>query len=587
METNPLKLYVRLKSDAYNQTINTSKDLHEITLIEPKSKSLQKFEFYRIFPLETSQEEVFHTAGRQLVDHVIDGFDSCIITYGATGSGKSYNILGGDTENTKGLLYRAMEVIFDEVRRLSTPKDIKVEFSMCELYQEQIRDLGMACINQNANQLYLDQNLEIVEQLGRTFVKNLEVHRVSSLSEVYRIVNTGLDMRRNLEERMGLFSSKAHTVYIITISQKDKTADWDTLTISSLYIVDCAGNEKPTAKRGREWAENISISNSFATLGKVLTSLRAPHIPYRDSKLTKLIQNSLRSDAMISFIATVDPSKPSYEKTLDTLQFIEKCKPTLADFMAHALQRRPTSNSQTDLKIRKLQDERAELKESLRKLEIRNELQLTKIIELLGITTDIDTLLQAGQSSKEIQKIQKHKEAMQKIDATAKRNKELERKIEENKEIFERIKKIEYQNEEKHVRRVLELKDEISNLQNELEETKSRAIYSKEQQILVRNDELRRMLAHSHILLEEKSNIVENIPTECVETLRVFNSQDMKSIGREELAREFDKRFQEQKGNHDQQLQNVKEQFENFIAEKEKTLAQMVDEFKIRRERNK
>jgi NAD(P)H-dependent FMN reductase len=95
------------------------------------------------------------------------------------------------------------------------------------------------------------------------------------------------------------------------------------------------------------------------------------------------------------------------------------------------------------------------------------------------------------------------------------------------------------------------------------------------------------MLAHSHILLEEKSNIVENIPTECVETLKVFNSQDMKTIGREELVREFDKRFQEQKVNHDQQLQNVQEQFENFIAEKEKTLAQMVDEFKSRRDRNK
>jgi hypothetical protein len=574
METNPLKLYVRLKSDACNHTVNTSKDQHEITLIEPKTKSLQKFEFYRIFPSETSQEEVFHTAGRQLVDHVIDGFDSCIIAYGATGSGKSYNILGGDTEITKGLLYRAMEVILDEVKRLSTPKDIKVEISMCELYQEQIRDLGMACINQSAKQLYPDQNLEIIEQLGRTFVKSLEVHRVSSISEVYRIVNTGLDMRRNIEEEMGMFSNKAYTVYIITISQKDKTADWDTLTVSSLYIVDCAGNERPTAKRGREWAENISISNSFATLGKVLTSLRAPHIPYRDSKLTKLIQNSLRSDAMISFIATVDPSKLSYDKTL-------------ADFMAHALQRKPATNSQTDLRLRTLQDERAELKEILRKLEIRNELQLTKIIELLGITTDIDTLLQSGQSSKEIQKIQKHKEAMQKIDATAKRNKELERKIEENKEIFERIKKIEFKNEEKHVRRVLELKDEISNLQNELEETKSGAIYSKEQQVLVRNDELHRMLAHSHILLEEKSNIVENIPTECVETLKVFNSQDMKTIGREELVREFDKRFQEQKVNHDQQLQNVQEQFENFIAEKEKTLAQMVDEFKSRRDRNK
>lgn len=294
----------------------------------------------------------------------------------------------------------------------------------------------------------------------------------------------------------------------------------------------------------------------------------------------------MSNNAMISMIVCVNPLKSHFEDTVSSLTFADRCKPTTATgsgfFNTDKL-----SGNEVDIKIKLLQDERAELKEKLRKIDLAQDEQLKKIVDMLGIEGDVDTLLQAPVGSRELLKIQQQKEAVQKVDSLIKKNKELEKKLEENKQIFEKIKKAESHSQEQHLRRVLELKDELTRLKEELEENKANADHNQREQMQTKADELLRMLGNSHKLVEEKLAIVQNLPKAMQTVGNLPSAQDMKELGKIEVEKEFEKRFKEQEKNHQKQLESVKTQYEHLVREKETNLTQMVKNFKETRLKKK
>ncbi|CAG9321164.1 unnamed protein product [Blepharisma stoltei] len=586
MERASLKIYVRVKSEEHNDTITTSKDLHEIKISDAQERASHTFDFYRVFLQDSNQEEIYDTTCRPLVDHMMDGFDATLFVYGPTDSGKSFTLFGGEGFHNRGMFLRAMETIFEESQRLSYQKDIRIKMQMLELYGDKIRDLGLAYKDAHAINVFPNQQLDIEESMGRVMIGSASEFEVRTPDEANGVVNQGFELRAACEAKSGKYSTRAHTIIAITLSQKYKTAEWDQLTSSTLYFVDLAGSEKPKTRKGKEFYESLNASSSFHALSKVLATLNSSQTSYRDHKLTRILENGMSNNAMISMIVCVNPDKVQFEDTLASLTFADRCKPLTAGGAAFFASDKLTGN-EVDMKIKLLQDERAELKEKLRKIEMTQEEQLKKIVDMLGIEGDVDTLLQAQPGSRELAKINQQKEAVQKVDSLIKKNKELEKKVEENKQIFEKIKKAENQSQEQHLRKVLELKDELARLKEELEENKANAEHNQKEQMDTKAEELQRMLSNSHKLVEEKLAIVHNLPKAMQAIGNLPSAQDMKELGKLEVEKEFQKRFREQERNHQKQLESVKTQYEQLVKEKEAMLSNMVKNFKENRKTKK
>lgn len=225
MERASLKIFVRIKSEEHVDTITTSKDLHEIKVSDDQERVSHSFDFYRIFLQETNQEEMYDTTCRPLVDHMMDGFDASLLIYGPTDSGKSFTLFGGEGFHNRGMFSRAMESIFEESQRLSYQKDIRIKMMMLELYGDKIRDLGLAFKDPHAISVFPNQQLDLDEQLGRVFISQASEYEIKTPEEAHGVVNQGFELRAAYEAKAGKYSSRAHTVIAITLSQKYKTAD--------------------------------------------------------------------------------------------------------------------------------------------------------------------------------------------------------------------------------------------------------------------------------------------------------------------------------------------------------------------------
>jgi len=252
--------------------------------------SIQTFTFDRAFDPNSTQSDIFEQTAKPLIDDVLKGYNATIFTYGQSGSGKTYTMYGEDfmDESAKGIIPRAVLHIFDYIDNEKN-KDIKFElkFSMLEIYKENLYDL----LNPDTK----SQDLKIKEHKTKgIYVENLSEIYISSQEELIYLICEAEKLRSVSETSLNKNSSRSHLLFQLQITQK--LSD-DTERRGFLNLVDLAGSEKvsKTNAIGDTLEEAKKINLSLSNLGNVIFALASnqDYVPYRDSKLTRILQDSL------------------------------------------------------------------------------------------------------------------------------------------------------------------------------------------------------------------------------------------------------------------------------------------------------
>ncbi|KAK4186870.1 kinesin heavy chain [Podospora australis] len=287
------------------------------------SKEAQgSFTFDRVFDMSCKQSDIFDFSIKPTVDDILNGYNGTVFAYGQTGAGKSYTMMGTniDDENGKGVIPRIVEQIFTNILSSAANIEYTVRVSYMEIYMERIRDL---LAPQN-------DNLPVHEEKNRgVYVKGLLEIYVSSVQEVFEVMRRGGNARAVAATNMNQESSRSHSIFVITITQKN--VETGSAKSGQLFLVDLAGSEKvgKTGASGQTLEEAKKINKSLSALGMVINSLtdgKSSHVPYRDSKLTRILQESLGGNSRTTLIINCSPSSYNDAETLSTLRFGMRAK---------------------------------------------------------------------------------------------------------------------------------------------------------------------------------------------------------------------------------------------------------------------
>ncbi|UZJ54529.1 hypothetical protein CBS101457_003849 [Exobasidium rhododendri] len=280
------------------------------------------FTFDKVFGMDTRQQDVFEFGIKETVDDVLNGYNGTIFAYGQTGSGKTYTMMGSDIDDDsqKGIIPRITEQIFDSI--LSSPPNLEylVKVSYLEIYMERIRDL---LAPQN-------DNLQIHEEKNKgVYVKGLSDFYVGDQADVYSIMKQGGMARAVSSTNMNAESSRSHSIFLVSIQVRN--TETGTQKLGNLYLVDLAGSEKvgKTGASGQTLEEAKKINKSLSALGMVINALtdgKSSHIPYRDSKLTRILQESLGGNSRTTLIINCSPCSFNLDETIGTLRFGVRAK---------------------------------------------------------------------------------------------------------------------------------------------------------------------------------------------------------------------------------------------------------------------
>ncbi|KAM9323866.1 kinesin-like protein KIFC1 [Gastrophryne carolinensis] len=290
-----------------------------------KSQSVKyDFNFDCIFPPSTSQAAVFEEISL-LVQSALDGYPVCIFAYGQTGSGKTYTMEGPDnvSTDTMGMIPRAIRQIFSSAEELRKKGwEYKFTASFLEIYNETIRDL----LVHRPDKKHEYEIRKVNTTSNDVYVTNLRYVEVSNEDEVQDVLHTAKTNRSVAKTALNDRSSRSHSVFQLKIEGENKLRDVHTSSVLSL--IDLAGSERldRSLSTGDRLKETQSINTSLSTLGMVITSLcnKDAHIPYRNSKLTYLLQNSLGGNSKVLMFVNISPLEENFAESLNSLRFASK-----------------------------------------------------------------------------------------------------------------------------------------------------------------------------------------------------------------------------------------------------------------------
>ncbi|XP_078042053.1 kinesin-like protein Klp61F [Augochlora pura] len=335
-----IQVFVRVRpineaeKNSKSSTIVVVPNSKEVVVHEfPKDNSTKRYKFDHVFGPSSKQIDVYTAVVSPLLEQVLAGYNCTVFAYGQTGTGKTFTMEGINkdptlhwrSDSSAGMIPRSLSHLFDELQLLET-QEYTIRVSFLELYNEDLFDLLSVSDDGFKIKLYEDTSKK-----GAVIIHGLEEITIHSKSEVYKILEKGLERRQTAPTLMNAQSSRSHTVFSITVHMKENSIDGDeVLKTGKLNLVDLAGSEN-VGRSGavdRRAREAGSVNQSLLTLGRVITALveRAPHIPYRESKLTRLLQESLGGRTKTSIIATVSPACINHEETLSTLDYARRAK---------------------------------------------------------------------------------------------------------------------------------------------------------------------------------------------------------------------------------------------------------------------
>jgi kinesin family protein 18/19 len=284
----------------------------------------QTFGFDRVFDENTTQGDVYEATTRGLLDSVLDGYNATVFAYGATGCGKTHTITG--TAQQPGIIFLTMQELFEKIGERSDEKHTEVSLSYLEIYNETIRDLLVPGGSKQGLMLREDANQAVS-------VAGLSSHHPKDVQEVMDMIVKGNEYRTISPTEANATSSRSHAVLQINVAQKDRNADVnEPHTMATLSIIDLAGSERASAtkNRGDRLIEGANINKSLLALGSCINALcdarKRNHVPYRNSKLTRLLKFSLGGNCKTVMIVCVSPSSAHFDETQNTLRYANRAK---------------------------------------------------------------------------------------------------------------------------------------------------------------------------------------------------------------------------------------------------------------------
>ena len=312
----------------------------------------------------TDQKIVFETLGKQILDNAWEGYHCCLFAYGQTGSGKSYSMVGYGAN--KGIVPISCEEIFKRIGENKDPQiHYEVEVSMLEIYNEKVQDLLVPINKRPPTGLKIRES----KALG-VFVADLTKYPVSSYEEISNKMDEGYQNRTIGSTLMNSTSSRAHTIVTIEFKQVNTQGKLKSEKLSKINLVDLAGSERAnsTGATGARLKEGCNINKSLLVLGNVINTLADKALgkkkdvlpPYRDSALTRILQNALGGNSKTVMICALSPASINYEETLSTLRYADRAK---------KIQNKAVVNeSEHDKVVRLLREENNDLKKKIEEL---------------------------------------------------------------------------------------------------------------------------------------------------------------------------------------------------------------------------
>ncbi|KAL0318468.1 UNVERIFIED_CONTAM: Kinesin-like protein KIN-14O [Sesamum angustifolium] len=300
----------------------------ELIVVNPAKQGKEgrrSFKFDKVYGPTATQAEVFSDT-QPLIQSVLDGYNVCIFAYGQTGSGKTYTMTGPDgaTEEDWGVNYRALNNLFRISQSRQSSFTYEVSVQMVEIYNEQVRDLLSSDVL-----VFLDLHtlgiLSTAKASGLA-VPDASVQAVNSTSDVLELMDIGLKNRAKSSTALNERSSRSHSV--VSIHARGVDLKSGSSLRGSLHLVDLAGSERVDRSEvtGDRLKEAQHINKSLSALGDVIFALsqKNAHVPYRNSKLTQVLQSSLGGQAKTLMFVQLNPDVSSYSETLSTLKFAER-----------------------------------------------------------------------------------------------------------------------------------------------------------------------------------------------------------------------------------------------------------------------
>ncbi|KAM7468134.1 hypothetical protein LguiB_015696 [Lonicera macranthoides] len=305
----------------------------EVTAVQNTgSKQIDKtFVFDKVFGPTSKQRDLYEQVVSPIVNEALEGYNCTIFTYGQTGTGKTYTMEGeGRKGKEAGVIPRAVQQIFDILEAQNTEYNMKVTF--IEIYNEDIADL-LALDESSKN---IDERIKkpitlMEDGKGAVFVRGIEEEIVYTADQIFKILDKGSARKHAADTLLNKQSNRSHSMFTITVQIKECTSEGvELIKCGKLNLVDLAGSEnilRSGAREGRAW-EAGEINKSLLTLGRVINALveHSGHVPYRDSKLMRLLRDSLGGRAKTCIIATVSPSVNCSEETFSTLDYTYRAK---------------------------------------------------------------------------------------------------------------------------------------------------------------------------------------------------------------------------------------------------------------------
>ncbi|XP_061061876.1 kinesin-like protein KIF21A isoform X7 [Eubalaena glacialis] len=365
LDESSVRVAVRIRPQLAKERIEGCHICTSVTPGEPqvflgKDKA---FTFDYVFDIDSQQEQIYTQCIEKLIEGCFEGYNATVFAYGQTGAGKTYTMgTGFDVniiEEEQGIISRAVKHLFKSIEEKKhtsiknglPPPDFKVNAQFLELYNEEVLDLFDTTRDIDAKNK--KSNIRIHEDsAGGIYTVGVTTRTVITESEMMQCLKLGALSRTTASTQMNVQSSRSHAIFTIhlcqtrmcpqidaesatdnkVISESSQMNEFETLT-AKFHFVDLAGSErlKRTGATGERAKEGISINCGLLALGNVISALgdkskRATHVPYRDSKLTRLLQDSLGGNSQTIMIACVSPSDRDFMETLNTLKYANRAR---------------------------------------------------------------------------------------------------------------------------------------------------------------------------------------------------------------------------------------------------------------------
>ena len=352
-------------NDISNLYLNKEKN---ITITKTKQN---KFAFDFAFQEKTNQEEIYHYTTETLLQSVFDGFNSTVFVYGATGSGKTYTMVGNG-ENP-GLMVRTISDLFNMIKSNNNDNNYRITINYIEVYNETLKDLLSE--NENSNVELRSDPLKGNVLIGCEFIE------VNNANDAFKLLIKGNRRRRETPTLNNANSSRSHAILQINLEREEKSNN--NYSFGKFILVDLAGSEKISANSGKisKANESGSINKSLLALANCINILCSSNsknfIPWRDSKLTRILQESLSGNCRIVMIATISPSLMCIEETMYTLQYANRAKNLKVNLKKNVVDNKKITINKYEEIIQNLQQQINETKKEIankQKLNVSNSL---------------------------------------------------------------------------------------------------------------------------------------------------------------------------------------------------------------------